>query len=105
MTTGNVNIECKYNAAGQRHQRFRTEGSQKQETLYLFDNERQYAEVVAEWQRVNNGAWQVTRYVHSLDGTGDLLTILKEGQHYSVHHDGLSSMRLLSDSTAPCKQA
>ena len=42
----------------------------------------------------------MTRYVHSLDGTGDLLTILKEGQRYSVHHDGLSSTRLLSDSTA-----
>ena len=68
--------------------------------MYLFDNERPYAEAVAEWQRVNNGAWQVTRYVHSLDGTGDLLTILKEGQRYSVHHDGLSSTRLLSDSTA-----
>ena len=100
VMVGNVTIEYKYNAAGQRHQRFRTEGAQRQETLYLFDNERPYAEAVAEWQRINNGAWQVTRYVHSLDGTGDLLTILKEGQRYSVHHDGLSSTRLLSDSTA-----
>ena len=53
-----------------------------------------------EWSsdnRQNGGAWQETRYTHTPDGVGQLISEQRQGQTLHVYEDGQGSARLITD--------
>ena len=50
-----------------------------------------------ERSRQNGGAWQETRYAHTPDGVGQLISEQRQGKTLHVYEDGQGSARLITD--------
>ena len=94
---GSTSIRYGYDALGRRISRTRETGGQKQETQWILDTARPYSEIVLERNRQNGGAWQETRYTHTPDGVGQLISEQRQGQTLHVYEDGQGSARLITD--------
>ena len=94
---GSTSIRYGYDALGRRISRTREAGGQKQETQWILDTARPYSEIVLERSRQNGGAWQETRYTHTPDGVGQLISEQRQGKTLHVYEDGQGSARLITD--------
>ena len=94
---GSASIRYGYDALGRRISRTREAGGQKQETQWILDTARPYSEIVLERSRQNGGAWQETRYTHTPDGVGQLISEQRQGKTLHVYEDGQGSARLITD--------
>ena len=94
---GSTSIRYGYDALGRRISRTQEAGGQKQETQWILDTARPYSEIVLERSRQNGGAWQETRYTHTPDGVGQLISEQRQGQTLHVYEDGQGSARLITD--------
>ena len=94
---GSTSIRYGYDALGRRISRTRETGGQKQETQWILDTARPYSEIVLERSRQNGGAWQETRYTHTPDGVGQLISEQRQGKTLHVYEDGQGSARLITD--------
>ena len=92
-----ASIRYGYDALGRRISRTREAGGQKQETQWILDTARPYSEIVLERNRQNGGAWQETRYTHTPDGVGQLISEQRQGKTLHVYEDGQGSARLITD--------
>ena len=90
-----ASIRYGYDALGRRISRTREAGGQKQETQWILDTARPYSEIVLERSRQNGGAWQETRYTHTPDGVGQLISEQRQGKMLHVYEDGQGSARLI----------
>ena len=84
---GSASIRYGYDALGRRIIRTREAGGQKQETQWILDTARPYSEIVLERSRQNGGAWQETRYTHTPDGVGQLISEQRQGKMLHVYED------------------
>ena len=82
-----ASIRYGYDALGRRISRTREAGGQKQETQWILDTARPYSEIVLERSRQNGGAWQETRYTHTSDGVGQLISEQRQGKMLHVYED------------------
>ena len=94
---GSASIRYGYDALGRRISRTQETGGQKQETQWILDTARPYSEIVLERSRQNGGAWQETRYTHTPDGVGQLISEQRQGKTLHVYEDGQGSARLITD--------
>ena len=94
---GSTSIRYGYDALGRRISRTQETGGQKQETQWILDTARPYSEIVLERSRQNGGAWQETRYTHTPDGVGQLISEQRQGKTLHVYEDGQGSARLITD--------
>nr|WP_314550905.1 RHS repeat-associated core domain-containing protein [uncultured Ottowia sp.] len=94
---GSTTVSYGYDALGRRISRTREAGGQKQETQWILDTARPYSEIVLERSRQNGGAWQETRYTHTPDGVGQLISEQRQGKTLHVYEDGQGSARLITD--------
>ena len=86
-----------YDALGRRISRTKETGAQKEETQWVLDTARPYSEIVLERTKQNGGAWQETRYTHTPDGVGQLISKETAGQVRHVFEDAQGSTRLVTD--------
>ena len=84
-------------ALGRRISRTKETGAQKEETQWVLDTARPYSEIVLERTKQNSGAWQETRYTHTPDGVGQLISKETAGQVRHVFEDAQGSTRLVTD--------
>ena len=98
VNEGNRSTTYSYNPAGHRNKRLISVGGVTTETQYLIDSERPYSEIAATWHKVGAVAWDVTRYLHTADGVGELLAEIKGSSKTSYHADGQGSTRLTTAS-------
>ena len=94
---GSTSIRYGYDALGRRISRTQETSGQKQETQWILDTARPYSEIVLERSRQNGGAWQETRYTHTPDGVGQLISEQRQGKTLHVYEDGQGSARLITD--------
>ena len=92
---GSASIRYGYDALGRRISRTQETGGQKQETQWILDTARPYSEIVLERSRQNGGAWQETRYTHTPDGVGQLISEQRQGKMLHVYEEGQGSARLI----------
>ena len=97
---GSTSIRYGYDALGRRISRTQEAGGQKQETQWILDTARPYSEIVLERSRQNGGAWQETRYTHTPDGVGQLISEQRQGKTLHVYEDGQGSARLITDESS-----
>ncbi len=90
-------IDYGYDAEGRRIKRLVSEGTNSVETHYVIDSARAHGETIVERTRVGSGAFSERTYVHTPDGTGELLSELKGGTAIHYYPDGQGSTRLIAD--------
>ena len=94
---GSTTVSYGYDALGRRISRTKETGAQKEETQWVLDTARPYSEIVLERTKQNGGAWQETRYTHTPDGVGQLISEQRQGKTLHVYEDGQGSARLITD--------
>ena len=94
---GSTTVSYGYDALGRRISRTKETGAQKEETQWVLDTARPYSEIVLERTKQNGGAWQETRYTHTPDGVGQLISKETAGQVRHVFEDAQGSTRLVTD--------